>query len=33
MRESIDAVIDSCGACHLRLPKGTTPPVWQGLRE
>jgi hypothetical protein len=33
MREAIDNVIDSCGACHLRLPKGTTPPVWQGLRE
>lgn len=33
MRESIDAVIDSCGACHLRLPKGTTPPVWQGLKQ
>lgn len=33
MRESINTVIDSCGACHLRLPKGTTPPVWQGLKE
>ena len=33
MRESINGVIDACGACHLRLPKGTTPPVWQGLKE
>ena len=33
MREAINSMIDSCGACHLRLPKGTAPPVWQGLKE
>lgn len=33
MRMAINNVIKSCGACHSQLPKGTVPPVWQGMEE
>jgi hypothetical protein len=33
MRESINAMIDSCGACHSRLPEGSVPSVWKGIKE
>jgi hypothetical protein len=33
MRESINRLIQSCGACHSRLPEGTVPRVWKGLKE
>jgi hypothetical protein len=33
MRASINDMIESCGACHSRLPEGSVPSVWQGMRE
>ncbi len=33
MRDAINAVISSCGACHSKLPKGAVPDVWDGLVE
>ena len=33
MRDSINRMIESCGACHSRLPEGTAPHVWKGLKE
>lgn len=33
MRDSINRMIKSCGACHSKLPEGTVPHVWKGLKE
>ena len=33
MRKSINGMIKSCGACHSKLPKGTVPSVWKGMKE
>lgn len=33
MRASINGMIQSCGACHKKLPEGTAPPVWKGMKE
>ena len=33
MRASINRMIDSCAACHSKLPEGTVPEVWKGLKE
>ena len=33
MHDSIDKMIESCGACHSRLPEGTVPRVWKGMKE
>ena len=33
MRTAINNVIKSCIACHSQMPKGTVPPVWQGMKE
>jgi len=33
MRDSINRMIKSCGACHSRLPEGTVPHVWKGMKE
>lgn len=33
MRDSINRMIQSCGACHSKMPKGTVPSVWKGLKE
>ena len=33
MRDSIDNMIISCGACHSRFPEGTVPHVWKGIKE
>ncbi len=32
MGTAIDSMIKSCGACHSKLPKGTVPSVWKGLK-
>ena len=33
MRASINRMIKSCGACHSKLPEGTVPRVWKGMKE
>lgn len=33
MRASINDMIKSCGACHSKLPAGTVPSVWKGIKE
>lgn len=33
MRDSINRMIESCGACHSKLPEGTVPRVWKGMKE
>ncbi|MDJ0739211.1 MAG: cytochrome c [Gammaproteobacteria bacterium] len=33
MRASINDMIKSCGACHSKLPAGTVPRVWKGMKE
>ena len=33
MRESINRMIESCGACHSKFPEGKVPHVWKGLKE
>lgn len=33
MRGSINNMIKSCGACHSKMPKGTVPSVWKGMKE
>jgi len=33
MRNSINRMIKSCGACHSKLPEGTVPHVWKGMKE
>jgi hypothetical protein len=33
MRKSINEMIESCGACHSRLPEGSVPSVWKGMKE
>jgi len=33
MRDSINEMIKSCGACHSKLPEGTVPHVWKGMKE
>lgn len=33
VRESINGMIKSCGACHSKLPEGTVPGVWKGMKE
>ena len=33
MRESINKMMKSCGACHSRFPEGTVPHVWMGMKE
>lgn len=33
MRKSINRMIKSCGACHSKLPDGTVPSVWKGMKE
>ena len=33
MRTAINNVIESCGACHSKLPEGTVPRVWKGMKE
>ena len=33
MRDSINKMIKSCGACHSRFPEGTVPHVWKGMKE
>ena len=32
MGNAINSMIESCGACHSKLPKGTVPSVWKGLK-
>jgi hypothetical protein len=33
MRDSINRMIKSCGACHSKMPEGTVPHVWKGIKE
>ena len=33
MRASINDMMKSCGGCHSRLPKGSVPSVWKGMKE
>ena len=33
MNAAIDGMIESCGACHSQMPKGTVPSVWAGMRQ
>jgi hypothetical protein len=33
MRDSINRMITSCGTCHSKLPEGTVPSVWKGMKE
>lgn len=33
MRKSINDMIKSCGGCHSKLPDGTVPRVWKGMKE
>ena len=33
MRKSINDMMKTCGACHSRLPKGSVPSVWKGMKE
>ena len=33
MRNSINTMIRSCAACHSKLPEGTVPHVWKGMKE
>jgi predicted PP-loop superfamily ATPase len=33
MRGSINEMIKSCGSCHARLPQGSVPGVWKGIKE
>lgn len=33
MRQSINDMMKSCGACHSKLPEGTVPRVWKGMKE
>ena len=33
LRDSINRMIESCGACHSKLPEGTVPSVWKGMKE
>ncbi len=33
MRTAINNVMKSCGACHSKLPEGTVPHVWKGMKE
>ena len=33
MHKAINDVIDSCGACHSKLPEGTVPHVWKGMTQ
>jgi len=33
MRDSINRMIESCVACHSKLPEGTVPHVWKGMKE
>lgn len=33
MHESIDNMIKSCGSCHSKLPEGTVPHVWMGMKR
>ena len=32
MGDAIDTMIKSCGACHSKMPKGTVPSVWKGMK-
>lgn len=33
MHGAINRVIDSCGACHSKLPEGAVPHVWKGMKK
>ncbi len=33
MRNSITKMMTSCSACHSRMPEGTVPSVWKGMKE
>ena len=33
MRHSINRMIESCGACHSRMPEDMVPDVWKGMKE
>jgi len=33
MRDSINRMIKSCSACHSKLPEGTVPHVWEGMKK
>ncbi len=32
MGSAVDSMIKSCGACHSKMPKGTVPSVWKGMK-
>ena len=33
VRQSINDMMKSCGACHSKFPEGTVPHVWKGMKE
>lgn len=33
MRGSINTMIESCDACHSRMPEGVVPEVWEGMEQ
>ena len=33
MGNAINAMITSCGACHSKMPKGSVPSVWKGMKQ
>ena len=33
MGNAINSMIESCGACHSKMPKGTVPSVWKGMKQ